>query len=88
MNETALARIAVLAKIRVKTSALRAQLLMGGVTDYWHLNECDRLVAELMAEPLHKDYDVIVGSLGWHLQFQMAEYEVFKKGMGEIRDAG
>jgi hypothetical protein len=73
-----LERLQVLSRIRIHVGLLRPQLEAAGAEEWFHLDETERLVTELMAAPAAVDFQVKVDSMQWHLKFLYAEYEQLK----------
>lgn len=71
-------RIATLKSMEVRIRQLRPQLEAIGQKDFWHLEEVERLLIDMLAEPGSSFFNDRAFSLSMHLKFLWAEYAQLK----------
>jgi hypothetical protein len=86
MSGEELSRLLKLGEMRSRLQVVRIQLRAAGMKDWFHLDECDRLIAEMMAVPAAEDFREKSLSLQWHLAFLAGEYEALKRDAGAMED--
>jgi hypothetical protein len=67
-------RLATLSEIRPHVLALRPQLAEAGLKDFWHLDEAERLLNEMFANPGATNFKKLSLSFQWHLGFLKGEF--------------
>lgn len=78
MSSEELRRLEHLGRIRARLEPLRGQLEKLGQEDFWHLDEAQRVLVEMLANPGHTNFHHLAFSLEWHLKFLWAEYAQLK----------
>lgn len=68
-------RLVKLGEIRTHLVAMRPRLTQSGVKDFWHLNQAERVLEDMLADPGAKDFRNKSLSLQWHLTFLKAEWD-------------
>lgn len=78
MDSETFRRIGVLKAVEQRLRGLRPQLTAIGMTDFWHLDEVERLVTDMLAEPSSSFFPDRGFALNLHLKFLWAEYAQLK----------
>lgn len=67
-------RLVMLTEMRDHVLALRPQLTEAGLKDFWHLDEAERMMNEMLRDPGAKDFRDKSLSFQWHLGFLKGEF--------------